>query len=377
MLVNDDSHPYKVAFLITGLNRGGTELRLMDVLELLDRSSFDPFLFVGKGGGELLNEIRDQRVIVGSSPKSNIIRSLPALWKSLKSEKPDVIWCLQSNILSLAGRVFAKILHTSVVVISLHGTAQVGQPTMDFLNRFVTRWTTNKIVVLSQQYRARAIAEGLPENLIIVQYNGVDTECFSPPTDKQIEKTRVFGIDPLRPVIGIVGNLHPLKAQEVFIRAAKQVTLKYPNALFVIVGEGSRRKGLEQLTYQLGLGDSVRFLGRRADVSNVLRAFDIFVLTSNSEGCSNATLEALATGLPVVTTDFGGASELVIDEVGFLVPRGNDKELGDRIIQLLDSPDLRQTMGEAARKRAEESFSLDKMIRDREKLLLKLLESGS
>jgi glycosyltransferase involved in cell wall biosynthesis len=108
-----------------------------------------------------------------------------------------------------------------------------------------------------------------------------------------------------------------------------------------------------------------------------MQAFDVFVLTSNSEGCPNVILEAMATGLPVVSTSVGGVPELVTDETGILVPPGDDAALADAIRQLLDDPARRQAMGQAGRRRAVEHFSLETMIRARETLLLELLENQS
>jgi glycosyltransferase involved in cell wall biosynthesis len=369
------NRPYKVAFIISSLHRGGAESRLVDVLKRLDRSKFDPFLFVGKDGGDLLADVRDQRVYVGVSEHTNIHFTLWALWRTLRREQPDVVWCISHRVLGFFGRLFGYLLHTPVIVISLHGMTHEGERVMDWPNRLLTRLRTDKIVVLSQKYRDWLVAEGTPESLVTVQYNGVDTERFSPTVNRQTCKQTVLRIDPSRLVIGTVGNLRPKKAHEVLIRAAKQVVQKCPQALFVIVGEGQRRHELQQLIEQLNLSQHVRLLGQRHDVPDILRALDIFTLTSDDgEGCSNATLEALGTGLPVVTTDFGGASELVNDEVGIVVPRRNEAALAEALLQLLHDPERRQAMGQAARQRAIEHFSLERMIRARESLLLDLLE---
>jgi glycosyltransferase involved in cell wall biosynthesis len=364
---------YKVAFIISSLNRGGMETRLVDMLKGLDRTRFDPFLFVAKDGGDLLADVADQRVYIGSKAGSNVLRSLPALWRALRRERPDVVWCLQSNALSAAGRLFAHPLRTRAIVLSLHGFNE-DRLAMGWPARLLTRLTTDRVVALSQTYRRWLVASGLPEALITVQYNGVDTERFRPAEDRDIRKRELLSIEPLRPVIGTVGGLRLKKAHEVFVRAARQVIESRPDALFVIVGDGPRRAMLERMREELGLADQLWFLGKRTDVPDLMRAFDLFCLTSdNGEGCSNVTLEAMATGLPVITTSFGGASELVDEMVGVMVPVQDDAALAGAILQLLDDPAQRQVLGHVGRQRAVERFSLETMIQAREKLLLELL----
>jgi len=353
------------------MNRGGTESRLLDVLRCLDRSQFDPFLYVGKNRGDLLAEIHDQRVFVG--PSDNLLRNLPGLWAILRREKPAVVWCLQSSFLSFAGRLVARMLRTPAIVLSVHGRYE-GRAVMDRPNRLLTRALGSRVVVLSTIYRDWLANEGVPAHLIVVQHNGVDTQRFSPPTDPIAQKQATLKVDPARPVIGTVGSLLPIKTHEVLLRTASRIVAKHPDALFVFVGDGERRPALEQLAQTLGLSRNVRFLGKRNDVPDLLRAFDLFALSSYSEGCPNVVLEAMATGLPVVTTDYGGAAELVSDEVGIVTPAHDDAALAEAIIQLLGDPARRQAMAQAARRRAVEHFSLERMIQARERLLLELLE---
>lgn len=357
------------------MNRGGTESRLVDVLKGLDRTQFDPFLFVAKDGGDLLAEVSDQRVYIGAS--GGFSRSIPALSNILRHERPDVVWCLQSNALSFFGRLLAWALRTPAVILSIHGHYE-NRAIIDWPNRIITSWTTDKIVVLSQIYRQWLVKEGLDGRLIAVQYNGVDTRHFSPPADRALSKQQALNINPLRPVIGLVANLRPSKAPEVLVRAAKRVAAQRPDALFVIAGDGEQRAMLETMRHELGLADHLWLLGQRADIPDLMRAFDLFCLTSDyGEGCSNATLEAMATGLPVITTDFGGASEVVDERIGLIVPVRDDAALAGAILRLLGDPARRQAMGEAARQRAVEQFSLERMIRVREALLVELLEKRS
>jgi glycosyltransferase involved in cell wall biosynthesis len=167
--------------------------------------------------------------------------------------------------------------------------------------------------------------------------------------------------------------LLPVKAHEVLLKAASRVIEQYPDALFVLAGDGARRTELDQLAQTLNLSQHVQFLGKRHDIPDLMRAFDVFALTSNSEGCPNVILEAMASGLPIVSTNVGGVPELVTDEIGILTQAKDDAAVAGAILHLLDDPARRQAMGETARRRVVEQFSLETMIHAREALLLELM----
>jgi glycosyltransferase involved in cell wall biosynthesis len=143
----------------------------------------------------------------------------------------------------------------------------------------------------------------------------------------------------------------------------------------VIVGEGPERARLEAQAAHLGLAEQVHFVGHQQDVRPWLAAFDVCVLSSDWEGMSNAILEAMAAGLPVVATAVGGTPEVVVDGVtGFLVPPRDPQALADAILRLLRDPDLRRRMGEAGRAHVTEHFSVEQMVHKRERLYEELLK---
>jgi glycosyltransferase involved in cell wall biosynthesis len=360
----------KVVFAITSFNHGGTELRLLDVLRGLDRTQFETILFTAKGG-DLADEVSDSRIVIGAQRGETRLRGLWALWTLLRRERPDAIWCLQSSAVSFAGRLCAWLLGIPTVI-SIHGRYE-GRAIMDWPNRLLTRLAKSRVVVVSKLYREGLVDEGIPERLITVQYNGVDTGRFSPPEDRDTCKQSLLGLNVSRPIIGTVGNLLPIKGHEVLLETAARVIGQCPEALFVIIGEGKRRAELERLSQTLCLTNHVRFLGTRNDVPDVMRTFDLFVLTSHSEGCPNVILEAMASGLPVVSTNVGGVPELVNADSGLLIPARDDATLAEVILRLLDDPARRQAMGEAGRRRAVAQFSLAQMIRAREELLQALV----
>lgn len=136
-------------------------------------------------------------------------------------------------------------------------------------------------------------------------------------------------------LIGIVANLRPVKSIDVFIKAAQLVKQEIPRAGFIIVGEGSEMNTLKSMCRDLGISNSVRFLGRRLDIPDILSCIDVGVLSSSSESFSNSILEYVASGIPVVCTDVGGVLEAIDDNVNGFVVKGKDHE--DMALKIVES----------------------------------------
>ena len=146
-----------------------------------------------------------------------------------------------------------------------------------------------------------------------------------------------------------------------------------PEAQFLIVGDGPRHGELVQLAIQLGLTDCVHFLGRRSDIPQLLRILDVFVLTSHIEANPVSILEALSTGVPVVSTAVGSIAETVLDGItGYLVEPGDELTMARRIAQLLQDPGQAHTLGAAGRKNVVEHWSIERMVSGYEELIERL-----
>ena len=200
--------------------------------------------------------------------------------------------------------------------------------------------------------------------LIDVVINGVDVTKYRPATPmEKTEQKRKLGIEPSAAVIGVVANLKPVKGLGDFIRAAALVSRAHEKAHFVIVGEGPEEDKLRHLAAELRVVDKILFAGQRDDVRPFLGAFDIAVLCSLSEGFSNAVLEYMAAGLPVVATRVGGNQEQVRDgETGFLVPPGDGESLAKGLLRLIQEDGLRVRMSQEALRECTELYSMEKMI---------------
>jgi glycosyltransferase involved in cell wall biosynthesis len=210
-----------------------------------------------------------------------------------------------------------------------------------------------------------------PRERIRVIRNGIDTSRFNP-ARRETARHRL-GLREEDVAIGAVGRLVPVKDQATLLAALSQ--LKKEGAPFraFLAGDGPLLDGLSAQARDGGIADQIVFLGARADIEDVLAAYDVFVLSSVSEGLSNTILEAMSTGLPVVATRVGGADELVEhDHTGVLVPPSDSPAMAAAIRRLLENQQLRKSMGAAGRRRAETEFSLTRMIASYEDLYLEL-----
>jgi glycosyltransferase involved in cell wall biosynthesis len=167
------------------------------------------------------------------------------------------------------------------------------------------------------------------------------------------------------PIVGNVAALVPHKGQRHLIESALRVLPQVPDARFVIAGEGELRPALERQIKEHHLEKHVLLAGFRPDVLSLHKAFDLFVMSSVTEGLGTSLLDAMACGKPVVATTAGGIPEIVVDgETGFLVAPRDHEAMADAIVRLLKDEALRKQMGEAGRSRVRVLFSAERMVHD-------------
>jgi glycosyltransferase involved in cell wall biosynthesis len=218
--------------------------------------------------------------------------------------------------------------------------------------------------------------EGLDERRIRILYNGIDPEHFDASVDRErVRAEERIGADD--PVIGIAARFAPVKDHRTLLRAFRLVLSEMPNAKLALAGDGELRGELEKETRSLGLGDAVRFLGVRRDIPHLLKSWDVFCLSSLSEGTSVTLLEAMSSGLPAVVTAVGGNPEIVEEgRTGLLVPRADAEALGAALVRVLRDQEGRKRMGEAGRARVRDRFTLDGMVSAYGDLYRELLAGG-
>jgi L-malate glycosyltransferase len=227
-------------------------------------------------------------------------------------------------------------------------------PAHRLLGRITGRLADVTLTNCEPARQALLSVEGGPGRKVVVLENGVDLDRFTalPPANNPA------------PRIGVVANLRPVKGVDMFIRAAARLVSEYPWATFHIAGKGEQRPVLEQLIGELGLTGRVTLHGAVADVPAFLAGLDVAVLPSHAEGMSNAVLEYLAAGRPVVATEVGANAHLLGGGAfGLLVPPGSPKALAGGIGQLLADPAKAARLAAAGRLHVRDQYSRDAMRR--------------
>jgi len=365
--------PVRVLHLITELNIGGAEKVLSRLLSRLDRDRFALAVACLYGrDGLVADEIRSLGIPVtdlGMTAKWRL-DAFVRLYRLLHRQRPTILhtWMFHANV---PGRVLGRLAGVPIVISSERTMGQEGG-----LRRWLNRITgplPDRVACVSEsvaEFAAQTI--GIPPAKLVVIPNGIPLEDFQP-GDRS--RARVdLGI-PLRVVVaGTVGRLQPVKGTRHLLEAWSRLVSGHPDAILLLVGGGSQQAALERMSRHLGISEHVRFLGDRADVPDLLRGMDVFVLPSLWEGMPNAALEAMAVGLPVVATAVGGTPEVVVDGVtGLLIPPGDPDALAQSIAHLLCDPDLRYRMGQAGRERVVNHFSVGRMVEQTTRLYEHLL----
>jgi glycosyltransferase involved in cell wall biosynthesis len=277
--------------------------------------------------------------------------ALAELVRLFRRVRPDVLHASSSKA-GVLGRLAAQLSGVPVRIFTVHGwafaAASGGSSTFYRWADRLMRPLTTVTVCVSDNERAAGIAARTcdPARTVVIR-NAVDVT--GAPQARH---------DGAPPTLITVGRLKAPKDPVTLLRALAALPTEEFAAL--IVGDGPDRPAVEELSARLGLGGRVRLEGERRDVADLLAASDVFVLSSRSEGLPVSVLEAMAAGLPVVASDVGGVSELVIDgETGILVRPGDPDRLAEALEGLLSDPDRRRRLGEAGRARAERLFDLE------------------
>lgn len=227
------------------------------------------------------------------------------------------------------------------------------------------------VICNSRAAASGLLRAGIPERRLVVIHNGLPDDFFCP------------GVPAVPPSAGVlrVGMIARMntwsKNHRLFLAAAARLSRKHSNLEFVLVGDGPLRPELELAAQKLQVADRVQFLGDHKNIQDVLAALHVSVLPSESESLSNAILESMAAGVPVVATDVGGNSELIGEGRGVLVPPGDEAELANGIEELVSNANARAEIGVKAREFARAHFTIESMREQHEALYRELLERKS
>lgn len=355
--------------LVQGLEVGGLEIMVVNLLEHLDHARYRPAVCCYDTPGSLAGRLCAQGIavtLVKRNPGIDLFYILK-LARFLRRSKTRILHLHNSTAL-FYGTLAGKLAGTPCIVYTEHGRDFSSSRKAKFANGLLSRMV-DKVVVVAESCKNYLVAkEGVAAEHVVTVPNGIDASRFGVDYDKAAIRA-ALGLEERHAVIGVVARLDPIKNHAALIRAMQRVAAKLPQAVLLVVGDGPLRGELESLAAELELGGHVRFLGARADVPELLSILDVFVLPSHSEGLSLTLLEASAAAKPIVATDVGGNGEVVTNgENGLLVPPDDAQALAEAMLRILADGTQAARMGQAGRARFEQHFTLDAMVKKYEGL---------
>jgi L-malate glycosyltransferase len=378
--------PVKVLQFLTVFAIGGTERHVMTLSRRLDSSRFAVSFACHKRAGEFLPEaaasgrpLAEYRIasLIGRRTLQQQVR----FGRDVRRARIDVVhtYGFHPNVFGIPP---ARLAGAPVVVASIRDAGDQLTPAQAHVQRFVCK-LADAVLVNADAIKRGLVAEGYDAGRIAVIGNGISVP---PPRAGARTRWAELGVPEGSPVVAVLSRLVPLKGLEYFLEAAASLAVRFPEARFAIIGDGQGlgdgvladspyKRELQARATRLGLDGRVLFTGFRLDVPELLPGITVSVLPSLTEGLSNAILESMAAGIPVVATAVGGSPEAVDDgRTGLLVPSRDAAALAHAIGRLLQDRALAETMGRAARQRVIEKFSESRMVRDMERFYRELLE---
>jgi glycosyltransferase involved in cell wall biosynthesis len=378
----------KILRIIARLNIGGPAIQAIELTARLDRDIFESLLVSGveaphEGNMRDLASRRGVHPIVLPGLGREIrplkdIETLMQLYRLIRRERPHIVHTHTAKAGTL-GRLAARLAHVPVIVHTFHGHIFRGyfRPAKNrafiIIERVLGRFT-DRLVTVSPRLKEDIVSFGIakPDKIVVIPL-GFDLNPFRSAYGDAFREE--LGIPAGAKLVGIVGRLTAVKNHSLFIRVAGHIAAARPDVFFVIVGDGELRADLERLAEEAGLSQRTFFTGWRNDMPAVYASLDVVALSSLSEGTPVTLIEAMASGKPVIATSVGGIPDLVSSgENGFLVDPDDELAFARRIITLLDDTGMAQKMGEEGRRRALQSYSMERLIGDVSGLYMSLLK---
>jgi glycosyltransferase involved in cell wall biosynthesis len=359
----------RVLFIITLLDRmGGAEKNLCDIVLNLNREKFEPCVLAFKGGHctETLaaRGVPVQENGVGKLFSLSALRQVFALRRFLRQEKIDLVVTYHHDA-DIFGLLAAGTAGIPVISSRRDMGYQLEKKHILFY-RWFGRFFSHFIAVSHAVKAVLIDREKIPAEKITVIHNGIALDAFPhPDPEKKARLTAELGLSPDKITIGMVASFRPVKGQEFLVEAIAHLPEWHEKIQVVIVGykDTDYFKKVKLRIDALGLEKIFIFPGARDDIPEVLHLFDIFVISSRNEGFSNAIIEAMAAGLPVIAADSGGNREAVLNQkTGLLVSPCDSQALATALRQLLTDRDLSKIMGNEGKSRVAEEFSRERMI---------------
>ena len=381
---------YNALQLIGSFHQGGSERQAVQLTRLLLESArCNVFVATLDRSGVLLEEIN--RLGIHDVPEFRLksfydLHTARQLWRFaqyLKKQQIDVVHThdFYTNVFGMAGAALARV----PARIASRRESAVRPAKQRSIERTAYRMA-HCVVANCDEVRRQLLEEGVPPRKARTIYNGLDPARVQ----TRREKKEILGslkLPQTARFVTIMANMRAhvwrpepacYKDHPTFLRAAKRVLENVPEAAFIIAGEGELQEQTESLARTLGIENRTFFIGRCQDVGAVLSISEVCVLSSRAEGFSNAILEYMAAGRPVVATDVGGAREAIVHgESGYLVSAGDDERMAEYIIALLQDTEKARSMGDYGRQIVNDKFSCLKQVQSVENLYHELLRSSN
>ncbi len=340
--------------------RGGQNQVLVTLMGL--RALGHRTMLVAHAAGELRQRAREGLDLVPLAPKTEM--DLAAAWRLsrlIRQLGPDVVHAHDPHGVAMAALALSMSTQPSKPPL-------IAARRVDFRLRgsALSRWKYRQVdcfICASEAIRQMLIADGVEADRAVTVHEGIDLGRVD--AAPRLNLHEEFWLPHQAPLVGNVAALVPHKGQRHLVEAAALAVREVPDARFVIAGEGELRAALERQIKDRHLEKHVLLAGFRPDVLSLHKAFDIFVLSSVTEGLGTSLLDAMACGKPIVATTAGGIPEVVVDgETGILVPPRDPEAMARAIVTLLTDDALRRRMGEAGLARVRERFSAERMVQD-------------
>lgn len=359
-----------ILIVVNDLNIGGTERHLSRVLPSLVAKGFGIMVYTLWEKGALAEMMMKAGVdVVAPSIHTKIkslryMASLIQLTRILLKKKPDIVHFflprayLIGSIAALLARSPRRVMSRRIIYSNDY------QRSIYFrLEKYCHKYIDMALACSKEIYEALG-EEGLTKDKRAIIYNGVDCENDLVFNDKKTVRLQLQLSEDIL-IMTIIANLHPRKGHRDLIHALASIKdgLPYGWKLLIVGRDDGEQEKLQDLSDCLGVAPHIVWLGQLEDVGPILAASDMGILCSHGEGFSNALLESMASGLPMVVTAVSGNVEAVCDGInGFVVPVQNPRQLAMAVLRLGKDNQLRQKMGQASRERVKQFFSLNKMI---------------
>lgn len=350
-----------ICYFLGSFQIGGAENHVLQILTHIDSTRYRPYVCVFKAVGGLKKEFFKLNIPIVSFSfwRRNFVTKYFQLGKYiqfLKKNKIDVVHvhhvgCFRFGV---KGAIFAKV---NSIIITWHGLYDLDRVKKTGHVRYGNK-NASKIVAVSEKVKnSNCKTYKIDTHKVDVVYNGILSNKFNNKYNIN-KKSKKF-------VIGCVGNLRHEKGYKYLLYALSKIKNKIPEIKLIIIGNGPLLKDLQKLTMELKISNITEFLDRRNDVEQLLKTFDVWIMSSIYEGFSVALLEAMATSLPIIATDVGGNAEAIEHKKsGLIIPPKDSEMLAKAIYFMYKHPEKRIQFAINAKEKCAKYFSMDVMLDD-------------